>query len=54
MVGAGVLTTLAVIILPMLLDGTSEDRARVMATIPEPPLIELKKLTMDDALRKMR
>jgi cell division septation protein DedD len=53
-VGAGVLTALAIIILPMLLDGTSDDRARVMATIPEPPTIELKKLSMEGALRRMR
>ena len=52
--GAGVLTALAIIILPMLLDGTSDDRARVMATIPEPPTIELKKLSMEDVLGKMR
>jgi DedD protein len=52
--GAVVLTTLAIIILPMLLDGTSDDRARVMATIPEPPTIDLKKLTFDDARLKMR
>jgi len=38
----------------MLLDGTSDDRARVMATIPEPPSIDLKKLTFDDARLKMR
>jgi len=53
-VGAGVLTALAIIILPMLLDGTSDDRARVMATIPEPPTIELKKLSMEGMLGKMR
>jgi DedD protein len=52
--GAIVLTTLAIIILPMLLDGTSDDRARVMATIPEPPTIDFKKLTFDDARLKMR
>jgi DedD protein len=38
----------------MLLDGTSDDRARVMATIPEPPTIDLKKMTFDDARLKMR
>ncbi|MDP4876546.1 MAG: SPOR domain-containing protein [Pseudomonadales bacterium] len=53
-VGAGVLTTLAIIILPMLLDGTSEDRARVMSTMPEPPVIELQRLTVDDVRRQMR
>jgi DedD protein len=53
-VGAAVLTTLAIIILPMLLDGTSEDRAQVMSAIPEPPVIELKKLSMEDVRREMR
>ena len=44
--GAVVLTALAVIILPMLLDGSAEDRARITATIPEAPKIELKSLTI--------
>jgi DedD protein len=52
--GAVVLTTLAIIFLPMLLDGTSSDRARVMATIPEAPSIDIKQLTFDDARLRMR
>ena len=54
MIGAIVLTALAIIILPMLLDGSAEDRARVIARIPEPPAIELKRLTVSDIDSKMR
>lgn len=53
MIGAIVLTALAIIILPMLLDGSAEDRARVIARIPEPPAIELKRLTVADIDAKM-
>lgn len=54
MIGAIVLTALAIIILPMLLDGSAQDRARVVARIPEPPAIQLKKLTVADIGRNMR
>ncbi len=52
-IGAVVLTTLAIIVLPMLLDGSAEDRARVYATIPEPPQIELKSLTVLQVRQRM-
>ena len=52
-VGALVLTMLAIIILPMLLDGSAEDRARVAASIPERPKIEMKKLSVQDIRRQM-
>jgi DedD protein len=52
-IGAVVLTTLAIIVLPMLLDGSAEDRARVSATIPEPPQIELKSLTVRQVKKNM-
>ena len=45
-IGAVVLTTLAIIILPMLLDGSKQDRARVAAAIPNPPQIEIKNLNI--------
>ena len=45
-IGAVVLATLAIIVLPMLLDGSAEDRARVSATIPVPPRIQLKSLSI--------
>lgn len=48
-----VLTALAVIILPMLLDGSAEDRARIIATIPEAPKIELKSLTTTQVTQTM-
>ena len=54
MIGAIVLTALAVIILPMLLDGSAGDRAKVVARIPEPPAVELKKLTISDIDQKMK
>ncbi|MCB1646494.1 MAG: SPOR domain-containing protein [Pseudomonadales bacterium] len=53
-VGAIVLTTLAIIILPMLLDGTADDRARVIANIPDPPVIDLESMSVDDIERNMR
>ncbi len=51
--GAIVLTMLAIIILPMLLDGSQEDRARVIARIPEPPVIELRSLTIGEIERNI-
>ena len=54
LIGAIVLTTLAIIVLPMLLDGSAEDRARVVARIPEPPGIQLKKMTVADIDHKMQ
>lgn len=49
--GAIVLTALAIIILPMLLDGSAEERARVIASIPEPPSVELDALTVAEVER---
>ena len=54
MVGAIVLTALAIIILPMLLDGSARDRAKVVARIPQPPGIQLKKLTVADIDQRMK
>lgn len=53
-IGAIVLTALAIIILPMFLDGSEEDRARVVAEIPDPPAIELESVSVEDIDRKMR
>ncbi|HAK51532.1 MAG TPA: hypothetical protein DCM54_06465 [Gammaproteobacteria bacterium] len=53
-IGAVVLTSLAIIILPTLLDGSAEDRERVVASIPEPPKISLKELTVSDVTQKMQ
>jgi len=52
-IGAVVLTALAIIILPMLLDGTQEDRMQVVANIPEPPPIEITQLSSADVLQSM-
>lgn len=54
MIGAIVLTALAIIVIPMLLDGSAQDRAKVIARIPEPPAIPLRKLTVTDIDRKMK
>lgn len=53
MIGAIVLTMVAIIILPMLLDGSAQDRARVIATAPEPPRIEVKSFTIEQIQQKM-
>ena len=53
-IGAIVLTCLAIIILPMLLDGSPEDRKRVLAAFPEPPMITLKELSIEDLERRMQ
>ncbi|MDG1205821.1 MAG: SPOR domain-containing protein [Pseudomonadales bacterium] len=53
MIGAIVLTMIAIIILPMLLDGSAEDRARVIATAPEPPRIEVDSFTIEQIQQKM-
>ncbi|MEX2488229.1 MAG: SPOR domain-containing protein [Pseudomonadales bacterium] len=52
-IGAIVFTTLAIIVLPMILDGSSEDREKVVATVPEPPSIELEKLRVEEVRRQM-
>ena len=53
-VGAIVLTSLAIIILPMLLDGPGEDRARVVTNIPEPPEFDLKEIAISDFTRNIQ
>ncbi|MCB1693851.1 MAG: SPOR domain-containing protein [Pseudomonadales bacterium] len=52
-IGAIILSALAIIILPMLLDGSADDRARVIADIPDPPAIELKALSVSQLDRKI-
>jgi DedD protein len=53
-IGAVVLIALAIIVLPMLLDGSAEDRARIDASIPEPPRIDLESLSVEDIDRRMQ
>ncbi|MFT5098720.1 MAG: DedD protein [Patiriisocius sp.] len=48
-----VMTTVAIIGLPMLLDGSAEDRARVEAAIPTPPQIDINSLTVEETSIKM-
>jgi DedD protein len=53
MVGAFVLITLGIIVLPMLLDGSAESRQRLIANIPEAPGIELKRISVKDLKQQM-
>lgn len=47
------MTTVAIIILPMLLDGSSEDRARVESAIPQPPEINITSLSVEETSQKI-
>lgn len=52
--GAVILTSLAIILLPLLLDGTPEGRKAVINNdIPEPPRIELADISVQSVQRKM-
>ncbi len=51
--GAVILTSLAIILLPLLLDGTEEDREKVISNIPEPPPIEMDSTTVRDIQARM-
>ena len=51
--GAVILTSLAIIILPLLLDGSEQERAGIYSQIPEPPQIDLDKINISDVARKI-
>ncbi len=51
--GAVILTSLAIIILPLLLDGSQEERERIVSRVPDPPRIELKNITVNDVAQKI-
>ena len=51
--GAVILTSVAIIMLPLLLDGTEQEREAFIANNPEPPSIELKNITVQDVQEKM-
>ena len=53
LIGAVILTALAIIVLPMVLDGSAEDRARAIAPMPEPPAIKLTNLSVSQMDRKI-
>jgi DedD protein len=53
LIGAVILTSFAIILLPLLLDGTEEDRASIAADIPAPPKIDLEHITVQDVMRKI-
>lgn len=47
-IGAVVMTAVAIIVLPMLLDGSAEHRAEVEANIPTPPSIPINSLSVEE------
>lgn len=51
--GAVILTSLAIIILPLMLDGTQEERERIVTSIPEPPSVELNDISVQDVVQKI-
>ncbi len=51
--GAVILTCLAIILLPLLLDGTQQERAAFTTQIPEPPRVELNEITVQDVQRRI-
>ena len=51
--GAVILTSLSIILLPLLLDGTEEDRIIIATDIPAPPRINLDNITVQDVMRKI-
>ncbi len=53
LVGALILTALAIIVLPMLLDGSAEDRRRIVNDIPQAPRSEMKRLSVEDLRQRM-
>jgi DedD protein len=51
--GAVILTLLAIILLPLLLDGTEEGRVGITSDIPAPPKIDLEHITVQGIMRKI-
>ena len=52
-IGAVILISLVVIFLPMLLDGTGEERQRLVTERPSPPHIDLEAVTVEEITAKM-
>ncbi len=53
LIGAVVLTALAILIVPVLLDGNEQERARVVGEIPPPPDMQVEPFTAQDLLLEM-
>lgn len=53
-IGALVITTIAIIVLPMLLDGSARDRARITASIPDAPKIDIKEFSVSHVIHSMQ
>jgi DedD protein len=53
LIGAVILTSLAIILLPLLLDGTEEDRASIVTNIPMSPEIDIEDVTVQDVMWKI-
>jgi len=53
LIGALVLTAVAIVIVPTLLDGSAEDRERVIASIPDAPVIPVETMSVQEIRRRM-
>ncbi len=51
--GAVILTSLAVILIPVLLDGNEQERQEIINQIPEPPRIDLDDVTVEEITARM-
>lgn len=54
LIGALVLTAVAIVILPILLDGTAEDRQQVVARIPDAPDVSVTRISVSEVREKMK
>tara|TARA_B100000073_G_scaffold309257_1_gene280870 strand:+ start:152 stop:703 length:552 start_codon:yes stop_codon:yes gene_type:complete len=53
LLGAVILTSLAIIVLPALFNGSEEERIRLKSSAPEPPQIAVDRLTVQDVALKI-
>ena len=53
LLGAVILTSLAIIVLPALFNGSEEERIRLKSSVPEPPQIAVDRLTVQDVALKI-
>ena len=52
--GAVIIMSLAIIILPLILDGSEQERIRITSQIPNPPKVELEEISITDVVRKIK
>ena len=53
LLGAVILTSLAIIVLPALFNGSEEERIRLKSSVPEPPQIAVDRLTVQEFALKI-